>query len=106
MNMNQELLDGARRISKTIQDKNAEIKRLEIANAQLVKQYGELHHKYSIVSTLMRRFARIRSLERWSDRMHWSYTDGTPPPRTRTLEETDRMSKAMIDKPWEDVTDL
>jgi hypothetical protein len=104
--MNQNLLDGARRVSKTIQDKNAEIKRLEIANAQLVKQYGELQHKYSIVSTLMRRFARMRTLDRWSSRMRASQVDGVEPPRFRTMAEWDAFNAALINKPWEDVTDL
>jgi len=104
--MNQSLLDGARRVSRTIREKNAEIRRLEIANARLVEQCAALDRKNIVLSTLMRRFARIRSLERWDERMHWSHTDGTKPPRTRTLEETDRMAKAMADKPWEVVTDL
>jgi hypothetical protein len=103
MNMNQELLDAGRRISKTIQNKNAEIRRLEIANAQLVKQYGELQLKYMVVSTLMRRFARLRTLDRWSSRLRDIESKFT---HVRTAEEWDRLNKAMIDKPWEDVTDL
>jgi len=99
-------MDGLRKFSTTVKEKNAEIRRLELANEQLVKQYADLHLKYTIVSTLMRRFARIRSIERWSERMHWASTDGTKPPRVRTMAETDRMSKAMVNKPWEVVTDL
>lgn len=104
--MNQELLDAGRRISKTIQDKNAEIKRLEIANAQLVKQYGELQLKYMIVSTLMRRFARLSTLYRWSGRTREAEVDGVEPPRFRTMTEWDSFNTALINKPWEDVTDL
>lgn len=83
-----------------------DIARLEAANAQLVKQYGELQHKYLIVSTLMRRFARLCILDKWSRRMSDARTGGERPPRLRTREEWDRFNAALIDRPWEVVTDL
>lgn len=91
--------------SRTVRDKNAEIRRLEIANEQLVKQYAELHLKYTIVSTLMRKFARLHSLARWSSEMKANKVDGKYPPRLRTLQEWDRFNKALVDKPWEVVTE-
>jgi hypothetical protein len=83
-----------------------EIRRLEMANAQLVKQYGELQLKYMIVSTLMRRFARLVTLDRWSRRMREAEVDGVEPPRFRTMQEWDLFNKALVDRPWEAVTDL
>lgn len=103
---NEQMMTGLKQHVKSIQDKNAEIRRLEIANARLVEQNARLHEKYTVVSTLMRRFARIRTLDKWSDRMRASQVDGVEPPRVRTMAEWDSFNKALIDKPWEVVTDL
>lgn len=101
--MTENIFDGIRSTIPYTERLRSDVKRLELANAQLVKQYGELQHRYLIVSTLMRRFARLRTLDRWSSRL-----TGINPKFThvRTAEEWDRLNKAMINKPWEDVTDL
>lgn len=101
--MTENMLEAQRAVSRTIKEKNAEIRRLEIANAELVRRCAEYERKYVIVSTLMRRFARMRSLDRWAARVAGAVA---LPARERTIEEHDRMTKALVDKPWEVVTDL
>jgi hypothetical protein len=101
--MNENLRAAGALHNRTVRDKIAEVRRLEIANAELVKRCAEYERKYVIASTLMRRFARLRGLSRWLDR---TVKDDTGYAYTRTIQQHDRFSKALVDKPWEVVTDL